>query len=48
MVQTWLRHFLREIEFDEMHDFNEERFVAITADLANSLGNLLNCSASVW
>ena len=36
-------YFLREIEFGRDGDFNEERFVAIVnADLANSLGNLLN------
>lgn len=35
--------FLKEIEFGKDGDFNEERFVAIiNADLANSLGNLLN------
>jgi methionyl-tRNA synthetase len=35
--------FLKEIEFGKDGDFNEERFIAmINADLANSLGNLLN------
>ncbi|MEE3717049.1 methionine--tRNA ligase [Tumidithrix elongata RA019] len=38
-------YFLKEIEFGRDGDFNEERFVAIVnADLANSLGNLLNRS----
>jgi len=38
-------YFLREIEFGRDGDFNEERFIAIVnADLANSLGNLLNRS----
>jgi methionyl-tRNA synthetase len=38
-------YFLREIEFGKDGDFNEERYVAIVnADLANSLGNLLNRS----
>jgi methionyl-tRNA synthetase len=38
-------YFLKEIEFGRDGDFNEERFVAIlNADLANSLGNLLNRS----
>ncbi len=38
-------YFLREIEFGRDGDFNEERFVSIVnADLANSLGNLLNRS----
>lgn len=38
-------YFLREIEFGKDGDFNEERYVAIiNADLANSLGNLLNRS----
>ena len=38
-------YFLKEIEFGKDGDFNEERFVAIiNADLANSLGNLLNRS----
>jgi methionyl-tRNA synthetase len=36
-------YFMREIEFGKDGDFNEERYVAIVnADLANSLGNLLN------
>jgi methionyl-tRNA synthetase len=35
--------FLKEIDFGKDGDFSEERFVAIVnADLANSLGNLLN------
>jgi methionyl-tRNA synthetase len=38
-------YFLKEIEFGRDGDFNEERFVSIlNADLANSLGNLLNRS----
>ncbi len=37
--------FLKEIEFGRDGDFSEERFVhAVNADLANSLGNLLNRS----
>ncbi len=37
--------FLKEIEFGRDGDFNEQRFVEIlNADLANSLGNLLNRS----
>ncbi len=36
-------YFLKEIEFGQDGDFNETRFVEIVnADLANSLGNLLN------
>jgi methionyl-tRNA synthetase len=36
-------YFLKEIEFGKDGDFNEDRFIAIVnADLANSLGNLLN------
>jgi methionyl-tRNA synthetase len=36
-------YFLKEIEFGRDGDFSEERFVAsVNADLANSLGNLLN------
>ncbi|PZU93736.1 MAG: methionine--tRNA ligase [Pseudanabaena sp.] len=38
-------YFLKEIEFGRDGDFNEARFIAIVnADLANSLGNLLNRS----
>ena len=36
-------YFLKEIEFGQDGDFNESRFVEIVnADLANSLGNLVN------
>lgn len=36
-------YFLREIEFGEDGDFNEDRFVnVLNADLAHGLGNLLN------
>lgn len=36
-------YFLKEIEFGQDGDFNEERFINIVnADLANDLGNLLN------
>jgi len=38
-------YFLKEIEFGKDGDFSEERFISIVnADLANSLGNLLNRS----
>jgi methionyl-tRNA synthetase len=38
-------YFLKEIEFGKDGDFNEDRFISIiNADLANSLGNLLNRS----
>jgi methionyl-tRNA synthetase len=38
-------YFLREIEFGRDGDFSEDRFIfTINADLANSLGNLLNRS----
>jgi methionyl-tRNA synthetase len=36
-------YFLKEIEFGKDGDFSEERFISsVNADLANSLGNLLN------
>jgi len=36
-------YFLKEIEFGQDGDFNESRFIEIVnADLANSLGNLIN------
>ncbi len=38
-------YFLKEIEFGKDGDFNEDRFIqSVNADLANSLGNLLNRS----
>jgi len=38
-------YFLREIEFGKDGDFSEDRFISsVNADLANSLGNLLNRS----
>jgi methionyl-tRNA synthetase len=38
-------YFLKEIEFGRDGDFSEDRFIAIVnADLANSIGNLLNRS----
>lgn len=38
-------YFLKEIEFGKDGDFSEDRFISIVnADLANSLGNLLNRS----
>ncbi len=41
-------YFLKEIEFGRDGDFSEEKFVAlVNADLANSLGNLLNRSLSM-
>jgi methionyl-tRNA synthetase len=41
-------YFLKEIEFGQDGDFNETRFVEIVnADLANSLGNLVNRTLSM-
>jgi methionyl-tRNA synthetase len=41
-------YFLKEIEFGQDGDFNETRFVEIVnADLANSLGNLVNRTISM-
>ncbi|WP_309737690.1 MULTISPECIES: methionine--tRNA ligase [unclassified Chamaesiphon] len=41
-------YFLKEIEFGQDGDFNESRFIDIVnADLANSLGNLVNRTISM-
>jgi methionyl-tRNA synthetase len=41
-------YFLKEIEFGQDGDFNESRFIEIVnADLANSLGNLVNRTLSM-